>query len=183
MWELHAVLDRFLSFVAFQRHVFFFYVNILPESFDRDEQDELEPPSMLQRVVRVQRRYDAYGRSMTDELRAVFSAPGPRIQSFEYTIHPMFIQNTSVFVPLTYLSPAIRMLVVVARVCKACRDSLTRILKGRFMLDFHSLLASSQCRCLATLWIHRPWEDRFRVSTELISEIKVLTCRFPLCTE
>ena len=62
MWELHAVSDRFLSFVACQHHVFFFYVNILPESFDRDEHEELEPPSMLQRAVRAQRRYDAYAR-------------------------------------------------------------------------------------------------------------------------
>ena len=112
-----------------------------------------------------------------------FSALGPRIQSFEYTTHPMFVQNTSVFVPLTYLSPAVPMLLIFARVCRAWRDSLVRILQGRFMLDAHSLLASSQCRCLSTLWIHRSWGDRFRVSAELISEIKVLICRFPVSVE
>ena len=129
------------------------------------------------RAVRAQRRFDACGRSMTERLHAVFSALGPKIQSFEYTIHPMFIQNTSVFVPLTYLSPAIPMLTEFASVCKAWRDSLMRLLKGCFFLNPHELMASSQRRCLTTHWIHRSWEDRFRVSADLISEIKHRVCR------
>ena len=96
IWEPHAVSDCFLKFVAFQHHVFFFYINLLPESPDRDgaaETEELERATMLQRAVRAQRRYETGARSMTERLQAVFSALGPKIQSFEYTIHPMFIQN------------------------------------------------------------------------------------------
>ena len=133
MREPHAVSDCFLKFVAFQHHVFFFYINLLPESPERDgaaETEELEPASMLQRAVRAQRRYDAGACSTTERLHAVSSALGPKIQSFEYTIHPI-IQNTSVFVPLTYLSPAIPMLTEFASVCKAWRDSLLRILKAQ----------------------------------------------------
>ena len=51
MWEPHAVSDCFLKFVAFQHHVFFCYINLLPESPERDEAEEteeLEPPSMWQ---------------------------------------------------------------------------------------------------------------------------------------
>ena len=51
IWEPHAVSDCFLKFVAFQHHVFFCYINLLPESPERDEAEEteeLEPPSMLQ---------------------------------------------------------------------------------------------------------------------------------------
>ena len=140
MWEPHAVSDCFLKFVALPHHVLFFYINLLPESPEREgaaETEELEPATMLQRAVRAQKPYDAGARSMTERLHAVFSALGPKIQSFVYTIHPMFIQNTSVFVPLTYLSPAIPMFSEFASVCTAWRDSLMRILKGCFLLNPH----------------------------------------------
>ena len=80
MWEPHAVSDCFLKFVAFQHHVFFFYINLLRESPERDGAAETE-------------ELDRTGaRSMTERLHAVFSALGPKIQSFEYTIHPMFFR-------------------------------------------------------------------------------------------
>ena len=123
---------------------------------------------------------DACGRSVVDELRAVFAAFWPRAQMFEYVVHPTFIQNPFVFVPVTYLSPAVPHLVIYASVCKAWNDSIARVLENRNMLDFPRLLIYSHQRHLVSHWIHRSFEDRFRVSAELVPEIRLLAIKNPL---
>ena len=98
---------------------------------------------------------------------------------FEYVVHPTFIQNPFVFVPVTYLSPAVPHLVIYASVCKAWNDSTARVLENRNMLDFPRLLIYSHQRHLVSHWIHRSFEDRFRVSAELVPEFRLLAIKNP----
>ena len=152
-------------------------MNLLPESPERDgaaETEVLELASMLQRAVRAQRRYDAGARSMTERLHAVFSALGPKIQSFQYAIHPMFIQSTSVFVPLTYLSPAMPMLTELASVCTAWRYvNIERLLLTQSPQITGLVAAQMSHDTLDTSIMGGPVSK----SAGLISEIKVRVCR------
>ena len=92
----------------------------------------------------------------------------------------MFIQNPFVFVPVTYLSSAVPHLVIYASVCKAWNDSIARVPQNRNMFDFRRLLVYSHQRRLVSHWIHRSFEDRFRVSAELVPEIWLLVIKSPL---
>ena len=132
------------------------------------------------RSIIAQRRMDAYGRSIMDELHAIFAEFGPRAQELGYIIHPTFIQNPSVYVPVTYLSPAVPHLVIYASVCKAWNDSVARVLTDKHMLDFRRLLVCSHQRHFVSHWIHRSSEDRFRVNAQLVPEIRLLVPKRPL---
>ena len=105
-----------------------------------------------------------------DELRAIFLACRPS------NVHPESFCN----VPVTYVSPAVPHLVIYASVCKAWSDSIARVVENRNMLDFRRLLVFSHQRHLVSHWIHGSSEDRFRVSGEVRSEVRLLVIKNPL---
>ena len=125
MWESDACADRMLSFVSFRYHLLFFYRPVTPQVHGTNDSGQPEPP-MLQKAMMAQRRMDAIGRSISEELRVLFLAYRHRATALEYVVHPMIIQSPFTFVPVTYMSPAIPHVIVYASVCKAWKESIDR---------------------------------------------------------
>ena len=73
MWESDACADRMLSFVSFRYHLLFFYQPVTPQVHGTNDNGQPEPP-MLQQAMMAQRRMDAIGRSISEELRVLFLA-------------------------------------------------------------------------------------------------------------
>ena len=179
MWELHAIADRIMSFIAFRHHVYFFYLNVPSQTFGVNEQENLSRRCCNKPLLRKDEWMHVVDPLWMNFMR-FFVEFGPRAQELEYIIHPMFIQNPSVYVPVTYLSPAVPHLVIYASVCKAWNDSVARVLTDKHMLDFRRLLVCSHQRHFVSHWIHRSSEDRFRVNAQLVPEIRLLVTKRPL---
>eukprot|EP00439_Symbiodinium_sp_Y106_P079407 s1009_g18.t1 len=145
MWESDACADRMLSFVSFRYHLLFFYRPVTPQVHGTNDNGQPEPP-MLQQAMMSQRRMDAIGRSISEELRVLFLAYRHRATALEYVVHPMIIQNLLTFVPVTYMSPAIPHVIV------------TPVCARRGKNPSCELLATKICSTFVVFW-ERPVND------------------------
>ncbi|CAE7486218.1 unnamed protein product, partial [Symbiodinium sp. KB8] len=137
--DVSVAYDRIFNFVAFRHHLIHFY---LPCPELRHEGEQQDPP-MLQQAVEGQRQFDRevdrLGHHILKELRVTFRQMSSRAGIFKYCVYTMFVQHPKIFVPVSYVSPAMPHLTVYASVCKEWNRSISTVVQYHNMLDFRRL--------------------------------------------
>ena len=178
--DVSVAYDRIFNFVAFRHHLIHFY---LPCPELRHEGEQQDPP-MLQQAVEGQRQFDRevdrLGHHILKELRVTFRQMSSRAGIFKYCVYTMFVQHPKIFVPVSYVSPAMPHLTVYASVCKEWNRSISTVVQYHNMLDFRRLWMCSQTRNIVSFWAHEPVTDRFRFHADLIPDLRLLIIRSPV---
>ena len=187
--DVSVAYDRIFNFVVFRHHLIHFY---LPCPEMRHEGEIFGPhgnglqqdPPMLQQAIEGQRHLDRevdrLGHRISQELRATLRQMSSRARSFKYCVYTMFVQHPKIFVPVSYVSPAMPVLTIYASVCKEWNRSVSAVVQCHNMLNFRHLWMCSQTRNIVSFWVHEPVTDRFRFHAELIPDLRLLIIRSPV---
>ena len=185
--DVSVAYDRIFNFVVFRHHLIHFY---LPCPEMRHEGEIFGPHWLTTRTsnatqaIQGQRQFDRevdrLGHRILQELRVTFRQMSSRARSFKYCVYTMFVQHPKIFVPVSYVSPAMPHLTVYASVCKDWNRAISTIVQCHNMLDFRRMRMCSQTRSIVRFWVHEPVTDRFRFHADLIPDLRLLIIRSPV---
>ena len=88
--------------------------------------------------------------------------------------------GSTAYAPMTYEAPAIPHILSLASVCTTWFRSVINAEKDRVLVNVHQLFRASHLRHDTTEWLHRPNEDRFRVRSWLIAELRLCRLANPI---
>ena len=197
--DLSDVYDSIFNFVVYRHHLIHFYLSFPEIRFEGEifgpHENVLhqDPPTRhqiadlgvgIEGQRRLDREVDRLGHRILQDLRVTFrrlssrARPGPA--SFKYCVYTMIVQHPKIFVPVSYVSPAMPLLTIYASVCKEWNRAISAVVECHNMLNFRHLWMCSQTRGIVSFWVHEPVTDRFRLHADLISELRLLIIRSPV---
>ena len=192
--DVSVAYDRIFNFVAFRHHLIHFYlpcpeIRHEGEIFGQHENALQHDPPILQEAIEGQRQFnrevDMLGHRILQDLRVSFRQLSSRANrhgegTFKFCVYAMFVQHPTIFVPVSYVSPAMPLLTIYASVCKEWNRSVSAVVQSHNMLNFRHLWMSSQVRNIVSFWVHEPVTDRFRFHVDLIPSLRLLIIRSPV---
>lgn len=178
MSDVSFIHDFVFQYAAFRHHSFFF-----SHAYDSELSDPYQPggiPWSLQDDRARRMVIDRLGNYVVNLLKARCRVMTLDVHNFAYTIPPYVMRPAQVVAQLKYLAPAWPHIVVLASVCRLWNNSVSRVVAGKYLINFRQLQHAAQTRHSEHYWAHGRWDDRFSFTSDFIIELQLMTVRSPV---